>query len=230
MSAYNFLGLVNDVNRRANEVELTSSTFSGAVGFYTAVKDGVNSAIYDINQQQFEWPFNHVSQSEALVAGTVRYDIPSDAKTLDMDSFRIARDDALGNETVKLQIISYEDYLDKYLDYEYNTSDGIRTLPRFVFRTPSLQYGVVPSPDKAYPIKYEYYRKITPLDVYSDVPSIPADFRHVIVEGAMVYAHTFLSDNESSQLSQKKFEDGIKALRTLYINRYEYIRSTVRNK
>jgi hypothetical protein len=230
MSAYNFLGLVNDVNRRANEVELTSATFANALGFYTAVKDGVNAAIYDINQQQFEWPFNHVKKSEALVAGTVRYNIPSDAKTLDMDSFRIARDDALGNETKKLEIISYEEYLDKYLDYEYNTATGVRTLPRFVFRTPSLEYGVVPSPDKAYPIKYEYYRSITPLDLYSDVPSVPQDFRHIIVDGAMVYASAFLSDNESSQLSQRKFDDGIKAMRTLYINRYEYIRSTVRTR
>ena len=230
MSAYNFLGLVNDVNRRVNEVELTSASFPNAVGFYTAVKDGVNSAIFDINQQQFEWPFNHVAQSEPLVVGAVRHDIPSDAKTLDMDSFRIARDDALGNETKRLQLISYEDYLDTYLDYEYNTAEGIRTLPRFVFRTPSLEYGVVPPPDKAYTIKYEYYRKTVPLDLYSDVPSIPEDFRHIIVEGAMVYAYAFLSDNESSQLSQKKFEDGIKSLRTLYINRYEYIRSTVRNK
>ena len=41
--AYNFLGLVNEVNRRLNEVELTSSNFATAIGYYNTAKDAVNS-------------------------------------------------------------------------------------------------------------------------------------------------------------------------------------------
>ena len=54
--AYDFLGLVNDVNRRLNEVELTSSNFSSATGFYSQIKDSVNSSIRYINQSEFKWP------------------------------------------------------------------------------------------------------------------------------------------------------------------------------
>lgn len=32
--AYDFIGLVNDVNRRLNEVELTTSNFATAQGYY----------------------------------------------------------------------------------------------------------------------------------------------------------------------------------------------------
>ena len=71
--AYNFLGLVNDVNRRLNEVELTQANFATAVGFYSAAKDSVNAAIRSINQMQFEWPFNHVDRDETLTPGLVRY-------------------------------------------------------------------------------------------------------------------------------------------------------------
>ena len=39
--AYDFLGLVNDVNRRLNEVELTTSNFSTATGEYGMIKDAV---------------------------------------------------------------------------------------------------------------------------------------------------------------------------------------------
>lgn len=230
MASYNFLGLVNDVCRRLNEVELTESNFSSAVGFYATVKDAVNSAIREINQQQFEWPFNHDTQHEYLNEGEVRYLVPRDVKTVDMDSFRIIRDDDLGNSTVRLKILSYEDYLDKYVDQEYNTSEEIRSIPRYVFRTPSLEYGVVPPPDKAYPIAYEYYRSPVNLNLFSDVPSIPEDFRYVIVDGAMVHAHNFRGDNESAQISQRQFDAGIKNMRTLYINRYEYVRSTVRGQ
>ena len=37
--AYNFLGLVNQVNRRLNEVELSSTNFDTATGFYAMPKD-----------------------------------------------------------------------------------------------------------------------------------------------------------------------------------------------
>ena len=42
--AYDYLGLVNDVNRRLNEVELTTSNFINATGEYSMIKDAVNSA------------------------------------------------------------------------------------------------------------------------------------------------------------------------------------------
>ena len=48
--AYNFLGLVNDINHRLNEVALTSSNFATAVGYYSIAKDAVNSAVRHINQ------------------------------------------------------------------------------------------------------------------------------------------------------------------------------------
>ena len=46
--AYNYIGLTNEVNRRLNEVELTSANFPTATGFYAHIKDAVNSAIRDI--------------------------------------------------------------------------------------------------------------------------------------------------------------------------------------
>lgn len=228
MSGYNFLGLVNDVNRRLNEVELTQSNFGTSVGFYSTVKDAVNATLREINHQEFEWPFNHVTQEEQLNVGEVRYFIPRDVKSLDMESFRIIRDEDIGNETVKLKIISYEEYLDKYLDSEYNSNETVRSIPRYVFRTPSLEYGVVPSPDKEYRIVYEYYRSPVGLNLFSDVPSVPEEFRYVIVDGAMEYAHNFRGDIQSAQLSAQKFQEGMKSMRSLYINRYEYVRSTVR--
>ena len=54
--AYNYLGLVNEVNRRLNEVELTSSNFASASGFYAQVKDSVNASIQEIDQEYPEWP------------------------------------------------------------------------------------------------------------------------------------------------------------------------------
>lgn len=225
--AYNFLGLVNDVNRRLNEVELTSSNFETAVGFYSFAKDAVNSSIRKINHQQFEWPFNHVTKEETLVAGQVRYSYPANFKTLDTESFRIKRDDSLSTDTTKLSLISYEEFLDKYADSEYNTDEGTWEKPKYAFRTPDLGFGVYPSPDKAYTLVYEYYQVQSDLSGATDEPTLPEQFRPVIIDGAMSYAHTFRGDTQNAELSYQKFQEGIESMRSMYTNRYEYVRSTV---
>ena len=78
--AYNFLGLVNAVNRRLNEVELTSSNFASAIGLQTQAKDAVNESIRYINQSEYFWSFNHNTQETTLVANTSRYAFPTDVK------------------------------------------------------------------------------------------------------------------------------------------------------
>lgn len=227
--AYDYLGLVNDVNRRLNEVELDSTNFATAVGFYAATKESVNSAIRFINQEQYQWPYNHVEQEDTLSVGDIRYPIPTDAKTIDFDTFRIKRDDTLGNETIRLKVIPYEEYLDKYVDMEYNTSTTMRELPKYVFRTPSSEYGLVPPADKAYEVVYEYYRLPVDLQNSGDVPTIPEQFRHVIVDGSMYYAYLFRGNSQDATIMYQKFIEGIKNMRSIYINRYDYVRGTTLN-
>ena len=224
--AYDYLGLVNDINRRLNEVELTSANFSATKGFYSFAKDAVNSAIRHINQEEFEWPFNHVEETEVLLPGEVRYSMPYDSKTINMNSFRIKRDADLNVETVKLKVLNYEDYLDKYADSEYNSSTDNRSVPQYVVRAPSRELIFVPSPDKAYEVVYEYYTVGFDLNAPGDVPTLPEAYRHVIVDGAMYYVYQFRSDLQAAQLSLGKFEKGIKHLRSININRTEYVRDT----
>ena len=227
MSAYNFLGLVNDVNRRLNEVELTSVNFASATGFYSSAKDSINSALQYLGQNQFEWPFNHTTKEQTLTAGTNRYNYPDDAKTIDFDSFRIKRNSTFNNSTQKLRIISYEDYLDNYVDDEYNSANtSIRTLPQKVFRAPNQAYGIHPIPDNGYVLVYEYYKVTVDLAAYTDVPVYPAQFRSVIVDGAMYYSYTFRGNTQDATLHLQKFNNGIKDMRTIYINRYDYLRDT----
>jgi len=224
--AYNFLGLVNDVNKRLNEVELTEVTFSTATGYSSFVKDSINASLRHLNQEEFEWPFNHVEEEETLTAGTVRYSYPYDAKTINLNTFRIKRDDSLNVETRKLKPLNYEEYLDKYADYEYNSSTGIRSVPEYVVRAPSRELIFVPSPDKAYEVVYEYYTSGFDLINPLDVPNVPEEYRYVIVDGAMYYAYQFRSDLQAASLAFQKFQQGIKSLRSLHINRTDYIRDT----
>jgi len=221
--AYDYLELVNDLNRRVNETELSSSNFADATGFYNTAKDAINSSIRLLNQEQFQWPFNYLEQEDVLTAGDMRYDIPYNAKTIDYNTFRIKRNATLGNTTVTLKVMDYEEYLSKYVDSEYNEDTSIRTVPTHIVRAPGNQYIVYPSPDKNYELIYEMYSLPVDLILHSDVPSAPEAYRHIIVDGAMYYVQTFRNDNQSAQMSLQKFNEGVKNMKAIYINRFEYL-------
>jgi hypothetical protein len=224
--AYDFIGLVNDVNRRLNEVELTTANFAGAQGYYNLTKDAVNASMRHIHQEEFEWPWNHAEEEEILTPGEVRYSMPYNSKTVNMNSFRIKRDAALGVGTTKLKVLNYEEYLDKHVDAEYNSGEETRGVPKYVIRAPSREILFVPAPKDAYEVVYEYYATGVDMSLFSDVPEIPEQYRHIIVDGAMYYAYVFRGDMQAANLSEAKFKAGIKNMRSVNINRTEYIRDT----
>lgn len=224
--SYTFLGLVNEVNRRFNEVELTSANFASSKGFYNTVKDSVNTAIRDINQTHYEWPFNHASTTLTLVAGQSRYPYPANASTVNYETFRIKESSTFNNDTVKLSSLTYEEYLLRFVDQEYTTDTTQRDLPRYVIHPPSQEIIVSPAPDNAYELVYEYYTSGDDLTLATDVPTIPSRFKHVIVEGALYHAYMFRGNEQSAAMAKGKFEEGLKKMRITLINRYDYVTST----
>jgi hypothetical protein len=223
--AYNYLQLVNDINARVNEVPLTSSNFASATGFYSDAKQAVNLALKDINLQEFEWPFNHVTKTLVLTVDQVRYPYEADCKSVAYDTFRIEADTSLNNRTVSLFPLDYEDYLQKYSDMEFKPTQ-YHGVPKNVFRTRELQFGVIPAPDKAYTLEYEYYSLPEELEDWDDVPTIPSTFKHVLHNGSMYYAYTFRGDGELALASLEIFNRQLKSMRKVFINRTEYARTS----
>jgi hypothetical protein len=94
-----------------------------------------------------------------------------------------------------------------------------------VFRTQNGEWGVVPMPDKAYQVDFEYFMDPVDLALATDVPTIPERFRHVIIDGAMYYAYMFRDNIEMASVSQRKFDEGIKQMRTVNVNENVYMRA-----
>ena len=113
-----FLALTNSVLARLNEVQLTASNFSAARGIQIQAQNAVNESIRYINQREFNYPFNHSTKTETLAPGSVRYSIPTDAKTVDYNTFRIAKDQDLATAGNALSILQYNEYVDKFIDQE----------------------------------------------------------------------------------------------------------------
>lgn len=225
--AYNFLGLTNEVNRRLNEVELNTSNFSAAVGFYSQVKDSVNASIQQINQEYPEWPFNYVEQSDIVTAGVTRYTFPSNATVIDFESFRIKEDSTLNNRTQKLKDLTYEEYLQRFIEQEYTTDESLRGIPSIVSKAPGLEYILSPAPDKAYTVVYEYYLSSVELIDSTDVSGIPEIYKNVIIDGAMHYAYLFRGNTQDAMVAEQRFKKGLKNMRIHLINKNSYVRSTM---
>ena len=293
--AETYLTLTNKVIARLNEVSLTSTTFSSARGIQVQCQNAVNESIRFINQREFNYPFNHATETKTLTAGVVRYSLPTSTKTVDYNTFRIVKDSDLGNGGYKLGILDYNDYINRVVNQEDEISttttstthtDSVTTItvsstsgfdsagtivianesitytgttsttftgctrgaasttaasiasgvtvaqfdnggvPEYVVRTPDNNYLLYPFPNKSYVIKFDYYPFPSDLSAHGDTTTIPDRFAPVIVDGATAFVYQYRGETQQYQLNMQRFEQGIKNMQTLLVNKFSYLRST----
>lgn len=100
-------------------------------------------------------------------------------------------------------------------------------IPLYAVRTLDNNYLLYPFPDKTYSLKYDYFTFASDLSAYDDTTTIPDRFAPVIIDGATAYAYQYRGEIEQYQLNFARFEQGIKNMQSLLVNKYEYVRSTV---
>ena len=294
--AETFLTLTNRVLGRLNEVQLTSTSFATARGIQVQSKNAVNESVRYINQKEFQYPFNHSTKTETLVPGTVRYSIPTTAKTVDYNTFRLVKDSDLGSSGGRLYVLNYNDYINSYITQEdeitTTTLDGALTdsattvtvasttgfdssgtifieneqitytgttsttftgatrgandttasahdsatqvaqfeqggVPQYVSRTPDNNFLLYPFPTKGFTLKYDFFSFPTDMSAATDTTTIPDRFAAVIIDGATAFVYQYRGETAQYQLNFQRFEQGIKNMQTLLVNKYEYVRSTV---
>lgn len=222
MEPYNFLGLVNSLNHRLNEVPLTEANFEAADGWYMQAKQAVNAAIEHITHQETRWPWYYEKEELVLTPGQVRYPYPEETQILKTDSFRLLKDGVVRN--VLLEEGDYEELL---YSHDLDSPTAAVGIPKLVFRYPDRSFGIYPPADSDYTLIYEHYRTPLELSVATDIPEIPKQWKHVITNGAMMYAYLFRSDNQAAKLMEELFKDNLSHMRKVYENRYVKVRSSV---
>ena len=297
MMALTFLSLTNSTITRMNEVELTSSNFTGSRGVQTQCKAAVNEAIRYINQREFGYSFNHATNTESLVPGKVRYTLPTSTKSVDYNTARIKRNTTLNVSGSNLGSLNYNEYIQNeyanqedeinsttlngshsstvttltltsttgfdasgtiYLGGEQVTYSAISGndltgctrgansttaalhaddvfvaqfdnggIPRNIVRTPDNNYLLYPFPDKEYTLTFDYYTFPDDLSAHGDITTIPDRFAPVVIDGATAFVYQYRGEMQQYQLNFARFEQGIKNMQSLLINKYEYVRSTV---
>jgi len=230
--ATTYITLVNDLLRRLNEVTLTTSGegFSTAKNVQAIAKDAINNAIREILQDGHQFPFLKTTTTQTLTAGTGTYDLPTDMASVDWDTFYLQALSSAGNSASSLSTIPFEDYVRTYKSIEENSGTGARSSPDLVYQTSEEKFGVTPLPDAAYVIEYVYYKFPADLSAFDDEMIIPDRFKYIIIDGAMVYMMRFRSNEQSAQIHQAKFQEGIKAMRRLLLDDPLSVRSSMINR
>ena len=294
--AESYLTLTNKVLARLNEVELTSSTFTSSRGIQTQTKTAINEAVRYLNQREYNYPFNHATETKTLTAGVVRYSLPTTTKVVDYNTFRIVKDSDLAVSGGQLSILNYNDYIGRSVEQEdeINTTttstthtDSVTTItvasttdfdsagtlfigneqisytaigssttftgctrgansttaasilssvtvaqfdrgsvPTHVVRTPDNNYLLFPYPDKSYSIKFDYFTFPTDMVAHSDTTTVPDRFAAVIVDGATAFIYQYRGELQQYGINFERFEQGIKNMQSLLVNRFDYVRST----
>ena len=227
--ATTYLTLVNDLLRRLNEVTLATSGdgFDTAKNVQAIAKDAINNSIREILQDGHEFPFLKTTTTQTLTAGTGTYDFPTDLASVDWDTFYLRALSSAGNSAKALSTIPFEQYVRFYKSVEENAGTGGRTVPSVIYQTSEEKFGVTPLPDAAYVIEYVYYKTPDELSAFSSTMIIPDRFKYIVIDGAMVYMMRFRSNEQSAQIHQQKFKEGVKSMRRLLLDDPLSVRSTV---
>jgi len=102
-------------------------------------------------------------------------------------------------------------------------------VPQYIVRTPDNNYLLFPFPDNAYTLAFDYYTFPTDLSAHGDTTSIPDRFAPIVVDGAVAFVYQYRGELQQYQLNFERFEQGIKNIQTLSINKYDYVRSSMIN-
>ena len=230
-----YLDLCNTILRELNEVELTSSTFTSALGIQKFIKDTINRAYFDICNAEDKWnflsvgdPLNDYYGNAVIetVAGTRWYDLQS-AQTLlnqysfiDYDNIVITEEGVSGKtapfEIFKLQPLSLSNWQRLYGVQEAKDKSDTQSygIPRRVIRGPANdKIGFSPIPDGVYKIYFYAYAQPTELTASTDTVVFPKQYTSVLLARARYYVHQFKDNMSQAQLSEVEFQKGLRTMR-----------------
>ena len=241
--ATTYLTLANETLRELNEVQLTSSNFSDAVGIQAFVKESINRALNDIANQEPQLPFFAAAASGgtdpfygnvtvATVAGTRWYTLKSgsssittDYASIDWDDFYITTISVSGESAPYvsrgLKFISLSDWR-RYLRDSENSDDAdgqVHGEPRYVIRSPDhRKFGLSPIPDKVYNVHFYAYAKPTALSAHGDAITLPDQYAPVILARTRYYVHQFKENLQQAAFALDDYKKCMKYMKSNLIN------------
>ena len=238
-----YLNLTNELLRELNEVVLTSSNFSDAVGIQAHAQDCINRAYSDIVMAEPQWAFLATGESGATdpfygnvyvetVAGTRWYElkassssITADYGSVDWDNFYLTTIGVSGASTPytsqNLRFVTTEEWKDHLRESENIDDADTQTYgePKFVIRSPDARkFGVSPIPDKVYRVWFFAWDLPTALDAHGDATVFPDVYNAVLMARARYHFHQFKDAPQQAAFALEDYKKGLKQMRSALMN------------
>jgi|TARA_R110002020_G_scaffold6634_4_gene28111 hypothetical protein len=241
--ATTYLNLTNEVLRELNEIQLTSGTFSGAIGIQAFVKEAINRSLFDIANEEPQLPFFAAAASGgtdpfygnvtvASVAGQRWYTLKSgsssittDYSSIDWDDFYLTTINVSGESAPfvsrSLHYLGLTDWRRHLRDSE-NADDADTQAygePRYVLRSPDhRKFGLSPIPDKVYNVHFYAYSTPTALSSHSDAMVLPDQYGPVITAKTRYYVHQFKEQLQQAAFAMDDYKKGMRHMKNNLVN------------
>jgi|TARA_R110000787_G_scaffold136740_1_gene249312 hypothetical protein len=101
------------------------------------------------------------------------------------------------------------------------------SIPQYIIRTLDNNYLLYPFPNKGYTLAFDFFTFPDDLTAHGDTTTIPDRFKPIITDGAAAFVYQYRGEMNQYQINFDRFEQGIKNMQSLLINKFEYVRSTV---
>jgi len=238
-----YLNLTNELLRELNEVVLTSSNFSDAVGIQAHAQDCINRAYSDIVMAEPQWAFLATGESGATdpfygnvyvetVAGTRWYElkessssITADYGSVDWDNFYLTTIGVSGASapytSQNLKFINSSDWV-RYRREAENADDSDSQSygePTHVIRSPDARkFGVSPIPDKVYRVWFFAWDLPTALSAHGDAIVFPDVYSPVLMARARYHFHQFKDAPQQAAFALEDYKKGLKQMRSALMN------------
>ncbi len=232
--AYTYLEATNEILIESNEVELTSSNFSSAVGVQKFVKNIINRSYLDICAFKKTWPFLSYANSNAndpyagnvsieTVAGQRWYllktgstGIGTDFGRVDWRSFFATTEGATGATAPysfsNLKFATFDEWFQKgnTLEAQGASTNTGYTMPSYVIASKDGRYfGLSSIPDKAYKIYFNAWVQPTKLSLHNDSILVPDKYVPVLLDKARYYMHQFKENEIQANLARSDYKQGL---------------------
>ena len=241
--ATTYLQLTNEVLRELNEVVVTSANFDSAIGIQSFVKDALNRALFDLANDEPQLPFFSAGVSGgtdpfygnvtvATVAGQRWYtlkasssSIITDYASIDWDDFYLTTINVSGESapyvSKGLKFLTLADWKQYKRDSE-NADDADTQAyaePHYVVRSPDhRKFGLSPIPDKVYNVHFYAFEKPTALSAFSDVITMPDQYKNVLTAKARYYVHQFKDNLQQAAFALEDYKKAVRVMKSNLIN------------
>ena len=241
--ATTYLSLTNELLRELNEVVLTSSNFSSAVGIQAHAQDCITRSYNDIVIVEPQWAFLATGESGATdpfygnvyvetVAGTRWYELKASSSSIiadygsvDWDNFYLTTISVSGESAPyvsrNLSFVTTEEWKDHLREGE-NADDADTQNwgePKFIIRSPDARkFGVSPIPDKVYRVWFYAWDLPTALSDQDDTIVFPDVYVPVLMARARYHFHQFKDAPQQAAFALQDYKEGLKRMRSALMN------------